>query len=301
MENIELLSVLNEYYETTFTGIELLREGGNATYSAWAGEHKYFLKCVGQAFSDTVATSVDINLYLQNRGFAVPKVVLTANNAPFVVRDAHHIVLYEFLETSEIDMERDAEPVGALIGRLHSLMEDYSGKLAERDRHFYVDRYIEILKKKRYSKVDEFIAHGERLWSKVKALPRGYSHGDMYCGNIERGADGRLYVLDLDTSCIGFPLYDLALICNRTDYFNYDENGLPKTLAVYRRLIPEYQKQNDLAGCTEGSLCDLVALYHFALQATIIEIYGMDCVNNAFFDSQLAWLNRWERQTEGVG
>jgi hypothetical protein len=41
----------------------------------------------------------------------------------------------------------------------------------------------------------------------------------------------------------------------------------------------------------------MIALYHFALQATIIEIFGIDCVENAFFDRQLAWLNQWRKYT----
>ena len=32
---------------------------------------------------------------------------------------------------------------------------------------------------------------------------------------------------------------------------------------------------------------DLIALYHFALQDTIVEVFGMDCVDDEFFDCQL--------------
>lgn len=37
----------------------------------------------------------------------------------------------------------------------------------------------------------------------------------------------------------------------------------------------------------------MLALYHFALQATMIEINGLDCVDEAFFDRQLSWLYQW--------
>ena len=46
---------------------------------------------------------------------------------------------------------------------------------------------------------------------------------------------------------------------------------------------------------------DLIALYHFALQATIIEIFGMDCVDEEFFRRQLAWLYQWQEQCGGIG
>jgi Ser/Thr protein kinase RdoA (MazF antagonist) len=279
----------------------LLREGGNATYAVYTDQKKFFLKIVGSAFSDTFNMSVDINLYLLENGFSVPNIIMTADNKPFIEDEKKYIILYEFLETTEIDMEKDAEAVGLLIGQLHHLMSGYKGELIMHDKQFYVERYIDILIKKQYPKFDEFKQYSEMLWNRIKSLPRGYSHGDMYCGNIARGSDGKLYVLDFDTSCIGFPLYDLTLICNQTDYFDYDTEGLSKTTAIYKRLLPEYLKNYKLADRKINSLNNMIALYHFALQATIIEIYGLDCVDNAFFDKQLDWLKQWEIQCKSVG
>lgn len=297
--NDELLHELNEYYPYNFSRIELLREGGNATYAAHTKDKKYFLKCAGAAFADTLRASVDVNLYLQSCGLPVPEIIPTADgNRPFAALGAHFLVLYEYLEATEIDPAKDAEEIGALIGRLHALTDAYQGPLARRDKAFFIGRYLNILTKKGCAQAPAFAAYGERLWRRVEGLPRGYMHGDLYSGNIARGADGRLYLLDFDTSCIGFPLYDLALICNQTDYFKYDPEGLSKTLAVYRRMLQTYQKERRLALCGERALCDLLALYHFALQATIMEIYGFDCVDSAFFDRQLSWLNRWENQCE---
>ena len=48
----------------------------------------------------------------------------------------------------------------------------------------------------------------------------------------------------------------------------------------------------------EAAFYDLIALYHFALQATIVEVFGMDCVDNEFFDCQLEWLYQWREQCE---
>jgi hypothetical protein len=46
---------------------------------------------------------------------------------------------------------------------------------------------------------------------------------------------------------------------------------------------------------------DLIAVYHYQLQATIIEIHGLDCVDEAFLDQQLDWLMRWKHQCEQEG
>ena len=37
-----------------------------------------------------------------------------------------------------------------------------------------------------------------------------------------------------------------------------------------------------------------VAIRHFQLQATILEIYGVDCIDEGFADDQLYWLNKWQ-------
>lgn len=55
----------------------------------------------------------------------------------------------------------------------------------------------------------------------------------MYRGNIHKAGDGRLYILDFDTSCEGFPMYAPVLICNMTDYFEFQENGYEKSREVF--------------------------------------------------------------------
>jgi len=43
-------------------------------------------------------------------------------------------------------------------------------------------------------------------------------------------------------------------------------------------------------------LYDMIAVYHFQFQATIMEIYGYDCVDSDFFDNQYDWLTKWKKQ-----
>lgn len=91
-------------------------------------------------------------------------------------------------------------------------------------------------------------------------------------------------------------MYDPALICNMTDYFTLEEDGYAKSKEVYMRFLPEYMQYNDLSQQDMDAFYDRIALYHFALQATIIEIFGIDCVDNAFLDRQLKWLYKWQEQ-----
>lgn len=298
----QILDVINEHYAMNFDSIEFVRDSGCTAYAVYADGSKYFLRVTKPMFFETASKSLDIHLYLQKQGFDVPPVIFTKDGTPCVrASDAdgqYFYVLYEFIEGREVDPESDAEIIGAFIGRLHQVMKGYPGDLTRNDRYYYVDKYIHILQAKQYDKADEFAAYGERLWERVKDLPYGYCHGDLYRGNILKTPEDRLYILDFDTSCEGFPMYDPALICNLTDYFELEDDGYIKSRSVYERFLPEYLKYSSLSDKEIGAFCDLIALYHFALQATIIEIFGMDCVDNEFLDKQLRWLYQWQQQCE---
>ncbi len=302
----QILSDINKFYTFDFRKIEFIRDSGCMAYAVYTDDCKFFLRVTKPMFYDTASKSLDIHLFLQSKGFSVPTILFTKEGCPCVdINDEsgrYFYVLYEFVEGKEVDPEEDAEHIGAFIGKLHSVMKDYSGKLQKNDKYYYLDKYADILRAKQYRKAEEFIAYGEKIWNKVKELPYGYCHGDMYRGNILKTVEGKLYILDFDTSCEGFPMYDLALICNITDYFELEDDGCAKSKSVYNRMLPEYLKHCSLCKNEKESFYDLIALYHFALQATIIEIFGMDCVDEAFFDRQLVWLYQWQEQCvrEGV-
>jgi Ser/Thr protein kinase RdoA (MazF antagonist) len=293
---MDIIKILNENYHINFDRCEQLRDGGSTSYAVFSGSNKYFLRVIKPAFFDTAVIGVDIQVYLQNNGFPVPPVISAKNAVSCVNTSDGLFILYEFIEGDESNPEQDAEAIGEIIGKLHFAMKNYSGELVKRDKHFFIGRYIDILTKKQYPKTDEFLAYGEALWDKVKDLPRGYCHGDMYVGNIHKTPDGSFYVLDFDTSCDGFPMYDLTLICNKTNYFDFDKRGYEIAREIFSRFLPGYLKYNSISQIEINAFFDFIALYHFALQATIIEMYGLDCVDNAFLDKQLDWLYRWREQ-----
>lgn len=289
-----ILRILNNFYNMSFTDIRKIRDGGSVSYAVYSDNCKYFLRVIKPAFIETAISGVNIQVFLQNRGFSVPTVVLTKDNLSYGRTENGLFILYEFIEGNDSDTDQDIEDIGMLISRLHNTMRDYTGELKNCDRQFYIGRYIDILIKKQYPKTDEFIKYGNSIWEKVKDLPRGYCHGDMYDGNIYKTPDKKFYILDLDTSCNGFPMYDLALICNKTHYFNFDESGYFKSKEMLSRFLPVYLKYITLTKTEIDAFYDLIALYHFALQATIIENNGLDCVNNECLDKQLDWLLRWK-------
>ena len=275
-----------------------MRDGGSTSYAVFSGGEKFFLREIKPAFFDTAVTGADIQLFLQNKGFPVPPIILTNDNFPFVKTDERLYVLYSFIDGVESEPEQDAEAIGELAGKLHEVMAEYGGGLLKRGKQFYIGRYVDILRNRKYARAEEFFEYGEYLWEKIKNLPTGYCHGDMYCGNIHKTADGKLYILDFDTSCDGFPMYDPALICDMTDYFCFDEMNFGRSKKVLQRFIPEYAKRSRLSQTEADAFVYLIAVQHFSTQATVMEIFGHDCLNDSELDYQLEWLYRWRAQCE---
>ncbi len=293
-----LIDLLNENYAINFDRIEMMRDMGSTSYSAYSDGEKYFLRVINPAFYDTAMNGADIQLFLQKQGFPVPRIILTNEDQPYARTDNRMLILYEFIEGSDVDPEQDAEAIGALVGRLHQVMKTYPGNLAKRDRYFFIGRYIDILQRKQYPRTDEYLAYGDALWEDIRDLPRGYCHGDMYDGNIRKAQDGRLYIHDFDTSCEGFPMYDPTLICNKTQYFEFEERNYERSNRLLSRFVPEYAKYSPISPAEVDAFHALIAIQHFSTQATVMEIFGIDCLDEKDMDNQLDWLYKWREQCE---
>jgi len=295
---MEIISILNEYYPMRFDKYEELRDGGSTSYAVFSGDDKYFLRVVKPAFFDTAIKGADIQAFLHSKGFPVPLIICSKGEYPCVQSENRLFILCEFIEGIESDPEQDIEAIGALVGKLHRIMKDYPGELVKRDRHFYIGRYIEFLNERIYRRANEFLAYGDELWKRIKDLPHGYAHGDIYCGNILKTPNDKLVLLDFDTSCEGFQMYDAALICDMTEYFKYDDNNYDKSNKTLTRFLPEYSKYSTLNQNEINAFHDLIAMQHFATQATIMEIFGNDCLSDKELDGQLDWLYKWREQCD---
>lgn len=177
--------------------MEFLREGGGYTYAV-NGKNKYLLKVIGSAFSNTARQSVSIMKYLEENRFPVPKTILTKSGEVFFEATAgdgkYLIVLMEYVDGDEPELEKCASEVGGLVGRLHQLMEKYPEEVISKGKEFFIGRYLGFLRKKSYPRIAEYEELGERLWDKVKDLPQGKCHGDFHRGNLLQNADGHIFL-----------------------------------------------------------------------------------------------------------
>lgn len=299
MNDTKILDLLQKNHDISMDSLTFNRKGGCVSYIVNSGNKKYFLKIIDNAFLNTAIQSIDIQQYLIKNDFSVPKIIKTKNASPYFTYENQLFVLYEYIDGIEPNLDDNAEEIGKLIRRLHLLMNSYSGELTTHNKEFFVDRYIEILRKKHYpdEKLNEYIEIGNFLWNSVKDLPYGFCHGDLHRGNLLQTADNKIYLLDFDTACFAPQLFDIAVMCDTTDYFNFDKKEFKLTTDIFNRFKSKYSKYNKI-DFTVNQFYDFIALRHFQLQATIVEIYGLDCIDEEFIDKQLNWIKQWRNYYE---
>lgn len=299
MNDTKVLDLLQKNYDISMDSLTFNRKGGCVSYIVNSGNKKYFLKIIDNAFLNTAIQSIDIQQYLIKNDFSVPKIIKTKNASPYFTYENQLFVLYEYIDGIEPNLDDNAEEIGKLIRRLHLLMSSYSGELTTHNKEFFVDRYIEILRKKHYpdEKLNEYIEIGNSLWNSVKDLPYGFCHGDLHRGNLLQTADNKIYLLDFDTACFAPQLFDIAVMCDTTDYFNFEVKEFHHTTEVFNQFMKSYSKYNQL-NFDIKQFYEFIALRHFQLQATIVEIYGLDCIDEEFIDKQLEWIKQWRNMYE---
>ncbi len=292
-----ILELLQKNYDINMDSITFNRKGGCVSYIVNSDNEKYFLKAIDNAFWDTAIQSIDIQQYLIKTDFPVPKIIETKDNSPYFINENQLFVLYEYIDGVEPILDDNAEEIGEFVGKLHKLMSSYSGELTTHNKEFFVDRYIDILHKKHYhdEKLNEYIEIGNSLWDSVKNISYGFCHGDLHRGNLLKTSEDKIYILDFDTACFAPQLFDIAVMCDTTDYFNFDKNEFYYTTDIFNRFINEYSKYN-LIDFKLNQFYDFIVLRHFQLQATIVEIYGLDCIDEEFIDKQLDWIKQWRKQ-----
>ena len=294
MNDTKILELLPKNYDINVNLITFNRKGGCISYIVNCGNEKYFLKIIDNAFLNTAIQSIDIQQYLIKNDFPVPKIINTKENSLYFINENQLFVLYEYIDGIEPNLDDNAEKIGNLVGKLHKLMSSYSSELTTHNKEFFVDRYIDILRKKHYSdkKLNEYIEIGNSLWNSVKDLPYGFCHGDLHRGNLLKTPESKIYILDFDTACTAPQLFDIAVICDTTDYFNFNVKEFYHTTEIFNQFMKSYSKYNQL-NFDIKQFYEFIALRHFQLQATIVEIYGLNCIDEQFIDKQLGWIKQW--------
>lgn len=294
---------LKDYYGLEVDGIDLLRKGGNLTYIIWSKEKKYILKEMSETFTKSLEKTVSLLDYLQDEDFPGPRLVKTLEGHSYVhfLLNDKILVLFEYIEGREAE-NPSMNDLGCLVASLHKLMDNYKGPLELLDRSFYIDRYLNVLKALDYHDVGykRYEAYGDYLWSQVGKIKRNFCHGDLFIGNIYQDHSHKLYIMDFDTAALGFSTYDIALVCNETNYFDFKEEDFLKTRRNMDEFLNAYTRIRTLDPYEINHMDHMIGMYHYALQATIVDIHGLACIDHDFIDKQWLWLEKWQEASQRI-
>lgn len=292
-EDYGLLNKLNKEYEIKFTELKLIRDWIGRTYAAAATDVKrYVLKLFRPQYAAEAVMSAGIMTHLRQNGVSVPEVIATrSGDMKFTFGDMT-AVLYEFIDGGDVESDGRLSELGALSRQMAECMEGYSGEVPVHGKEFFIDRYVAIMRRNGYPRAGEFEKLGRRLWAQVARLPVAFCHGDFHCGNmIQRG--GETVVYDFDACALCTPAYDAATVCDVTDYFSLKPENF---VDGYRRTLEnarEFAKGRGLSEAELSAVPACVAIRHYDIQATIIDVVGHGRPDFDFLDSQLEWLQSW--------
>lgn len=296
----KILNTLNQSYTQSFNDIKLHRDMIGYVCVVSDCENKYILKLFRSKHTKQAQQSIEIMTYLYQAGYPTAHIIPTASNMPYFIlefQDENRIgVLYEYINGIEIDKNRDIVNIGRQTAKLHNLMREYPTNLCYHDKSFFIDRYIHVLSEMNYPQLDKFKEFGNMLWQRVNGLPNGFCHGDYHTGNMILDNYGQFVLFDFDTAANAFSVYDIAVICDMTDYFTFSEQKFDETTHMLERFMKGYNEYNSISKEELDRIYDFIAIRHFEVQATIIENLGLSCVDNTFIDEQLTWLMQWEKQ-----
>lgn len=293
-----LLNTLKAIYSKPFKDIQLHRDMIGYVCIVTISNKKYVLKLFRSNHKEQAKQSIQIMRYLYEAGFPTANIIPTSDGMLYFTLDVQGEsrigVLYDYITGTEPDKERDIEAIGKQTGRLHHFMQKYQANLLCHEKPFFIDRYINILNIMEYPKTGKFKEYGDTLWSRVKSLPRGFCHGDYHTGNMLLNARGEYVLFDFDVAADAFPAYDIAVLCDMTDYFNLTDHAYGDTIRMVELFMKGYCEHISMSEMELRHIPDLIAIRHFECQATIIENLGVSCVDWNFIDSQYEWLMRWE-------
>ncbi len=298
-DNLSLMEYLNSTYDLQLSHIRLYRDMIGAVYFLREKDRRYAFKLYRAFDVQAAIQSTEIMSYLKQNGFPVPEIIRTRQNqlySSFEMAEGTRIgVLFEYVDGKQADLQKDACAIGELTGRMHRLME-YPGELCTLEKDFYIDRFIGHMRDLDWdaSKIDEMEAYGHELWSNVMNLPKGFTHGDLHTGNLLKQASGEIVVVDFDISSLSYPIFDIATICNGTNFVKADIKDLEKTHANFQRFYSTYSQERLLSQAEMAAIFDSIIIHHYELLGTIpiyrVPVEGDEWINDKFFNLHYTWV-----------
>lgn len=229
----------------------------NTNLHVWAGGERWFLRVAEGKTDADVLYEAEVQRYLGEARFPVPRLVAARDGRPFVPVAGRQAMLFAYAPGEEV--ARDAvddlrcRRVGEQLGRLHELAAGFTSERANPYGPARVRAWIEALEPDAGgdAAVQAALPVMREELALAQALPggpRGLVHGDLFRENVLWIGDRVAFVLDWEMSCADPFAYDLAVTLNA---WCYGERFEPGRAAA---LLAGYRSRRKLDPDTAGGL-----------------------------------------------
>lgn len=316
LSDSDLVMLLDEYYNIkNIKSLYLYRAFIGDVYFFEDDKQSYVMKIYKSIplHKKNAQNSADVMEYLLEKGIRVPKVFKNNNklNTTTIIapEGEREVVIVSFIDEKSESNNNDIHGIiGKQLAQMGSVMKDYPflDRLIKIDEDYIIDNFLKVMNKyfpNKKAEINFFENYGKILSKKIKELyskqPQciGFCHGDFHNGNIIKTLDDGVAFFDFDTCGIGCNMFDIAVYCDKTEYFNLDKTKILETQKTLDVFLDGYTKVVPLSQLEIDSIPLFIALRHYELNATIpinrAHIEGTHWLNDNWIDAQYAWLKEW--------
>jgi homoserine kinase type II len=191
----------------------------NTSYHLWSGGERWFLRVVEASDAAAVRFEAEVQRFLFEARFPVPRLVTTTDGHPFATVAGKPAMLFAYAPGEEVAGEAvDAtrcRRIGEQLGRLHELSAGFTAERANPYGPATLAAWLAALgdggadpeARAAVPLFREELAQAARL----PGAPRGLCHGDLFPDNVLWLGDRVGYLLDWEMSCTEAFAWDLAV------------------------------------------------------------------------------------------
>lgn len=223
----------------------------NTGYHLWCGGERWFLRLAEEAGPAEVRFEAEVQRYLFDARFPVPRLVTTVGGEPSATVAGKPALLFAYAPGEEV-ARAAAGPercrrVGEQLGRLHDLSAGFTLERPNPYGPARVAGWLEAMgdggADREAREVLPLLREELAAAGSLPGAPRGLCHGDLFIDNVLWLGDRVGYLLDWEMCCTEAFAWDLAVAVDAWCYVEgYDHLRAVALLEGYRsrrRLEPE--------------------------------------------------------------
>ncbi len=258
---------LKKFYYLSVDSIKLLRKVGGAVFVLSGADGRYILKLYKEESTHIAQKAFSTARLLEERGVFAPGVMgaKTADLCALSTGETGYIYSYiDGVKAGGAHMFL----LGGYVASVHKALGDLACGMEERGKEHYIDSLIGLLHE---CGVDagmagELEACGKQLWRRLSHLKKGVIHGDLNRTNILVDAAGRPFIIDLDSVCNGFLMYDAAVICEAFRHKPFSKEQMDTSAKNYVDFCAGYGIEPNMQ-----AFFDLLTMRRFELNAIALQ------------------------------